>query len=137
MDEAKVLEVLSWLRKARQDLLSAFWLLESPDQLYSSARFHSQQAAEKSLKAYLTWFDQPFGKMHSIVALVALCLPFDPLFENLRTAAVTLTPLAVGLRYPGDLPELSREEALHSLELANQVWNFVMERLPPEISQAV
>jgi len=137
MDKAKVLEVVNWLRKARQDLFSAVWLLESPDQLYSSAGFHSQQAAEKSLKAYLTWSDQPFGKMHSIVALVALCLPLDPQFENLRSAAVTLTPLAVALRYPGDLPELSREEALTTLELANQVWTFVIERLPPEISPEV
>lgn len=53
--EAKISETSAWLEKANQDLQSAKWLLGSPDALYNAVGFHCQQAAEKMLKAYLTW----------------------------------------------------------------------------------
>lgn len=133
MNEAKADEVRAWLRKALHDLQSAEWLLARPDPLSSAAGFHCQQAAEKVLKAYLTWRDEPFERTHSLVALVAMCLPFDASFDTLRTAATTLTPYAVALRYPGDLPELTEGEAREALRLAREVWDFVLGRLPPEV----
>jgi HEPN domain-containing protein len=133
MDEAKAHEIRAWLAKAWHDLRSAERLLTGPDPLCDAAGFHCQQVAEKALKAYLTWRDEPFEKTHSLVALVARCLPLDASFEALRTAATTLTPYAVASRYPGDLPELTVAEAQEALALARKVWNFVMKRLPPEI----
>jgi HEPN domain-containing protein len=109
MDEAKRLEIQGWLVKAQQDLRSAEWLVTSPDHLFNAVGFHCQQSAEKMLKAYLTWRDEPFEKTHSLVALVSKCLPIEPSFESLRLAAVTLTPYAVTFRYPGELPELTAE----------------------------
>ena len=70
MDEAKLHEIRAWLAKASQDLGSAEWLLASPKPFYSTVGFHCQQAAEKTIKAYLTWRDEPFEKTHSLVALV-------------------------------------------------------------------
>ncbi len=133
MDEAKAQEICAWLSKALQDLQAAEWLLARPEPLSDAAGFHCQQVAEKALKAYLTWRDEPFEKTHSLVALVGKCLSFDPAFSELRTAAVTLTPYAVAVRYPGDLPELTREEAEEALALARQVWHFVLDRLPPAV----
>ena len=133
MNDAKVDEIRAWLLKALHDLQAAEWLLARPDPLCSAAGFHCQQAAEKALKAYLTWRDKPFERTHSLVALVAMCLPFDPCFETLRRAATALTPYAVALRYPGDLPELSEAEAQEALSLAREVWDFILERLPPEV----
>jgi len=132
MDEAKRLEIQSWLIKAQQDLRTAEWLVTSPDHLYNAVGFHCQQAAEKALKAYLTWQDEPFEKTHSLVALVSKCLPVEPSFESLRQAAITLTPYAVTFRYPGDLPELSAEEAEQAISLSRQVWEFVRKQLPLE-----
>lgn len=68
MEDPKIIEVRSWLVKAQQDLEAAAWLLSSPQPLYNAVGFHSQQAAEKTLKAYLTWVDEPFEKTHSLVA---------------------------------------------------------------------
>ncbi|MFQ5855109.1 MAG: HEPN domain-containing protein [Anaerolineae bacterium] len=133
MDEAKADEIRAWLLKALHDLQSAEWLLARPDPLCSAAGFHCQQAGEKALKAYLTWRDEPFERTHSLVALIAMCLPFDASFNALRSAATTLTPYAVALRYPGDLPELTEVEAREALILAREVWDFVLERLPPEV----
>ena len=118
------------MNKAQQDLEAAAWLLESPQALNNAVGFHCQQAAEKVLKAYLTWQDEPFEKTHSLVALVGLCLKFTPDFNELRTAATLLTPYAVTTRYPGDLPEISTEEAVQALDLAKQTWEFILHHLP-------
>jgi HEPN domain-containing protein len=133
MDEAKMHEIYSWLRKASYDLRAAERLLTGPDPLCDPVGFHSQQVAEKALKAYLTWRDEPFKKIHSLVALIAKCLALDPSFVELRAAATTLTPYAVASRYPGDLPELTEAEAREALMLARQVWDFVLRRIPPEV----
>lgn len=98
-----------------------------------AAGFHCQQASEKALKAFLTWHDEPIERTHSLVALLAICLPFDTAFNTLRRAAVTLTPYAVAIRYPGELPGLTEEEAQEALALAREVWVFVQERLPPDV----
>jgi HEPN domain-containing protein len=132
LHEAKIKETQAWLEKAVQDLHSAKWLLSSPDALYNAVGFHCQQAAEKTLKAFLTWQDEPFEKTHSLVALVGKCLSFDQDFQDLRQAAVTLTPYAVAFRYPGDLPELMLEEAEHAYILAEKVWDFLILKLPRE-----
>jgi len=133
MDEAKVQEIRAWLGKARHDLYAAERLLAGPQPLCDAAGFHCQQVAEKALKAYLTWRDEPFEKTHSLVALIAKCLTFDPTFEELRTAATTLTPYAVESRYPGDVAELTEEEARQALTMAHQVWGFVFRRLPSDV----
>ena len=137
MDEAKVQEIRAWLGKALHDLHAAERLLAGSEPLCNAAGFHCQQVAEKALKAYLTWRDEPFEKTHSLVALIARCLSFDPTFEQLRAAATTLTPYAVESRYPGDLAELTEEEAREALTLARLVWNFVLQRFPSEVQHEV
>lgn len=135
MDEAKRDEIRAWIAKASQDLAAAEWLLASPEPLYGPVGFHSQQAAEKVLNAYLTWRDEPFEKTHSLVALVGKCLPFDAAFQALRTAAAALTPYAVTSRYPGDLADLTEAEAILAVELGRQVQEFVLKRLPSEVQE--
>lgn len=129
-NDAKIEETRSWVEKANQDLLSAKWLLSSPDALFNAVGFHCQQSAEKMLKAFLTWHDEPFEKTHSLVALVGKCIPFDQEFQKLREAATTLTPYAVAFRYPGDLPELTLQEAEHAFSYAQFVWDSVIKELP-------
>lgn len=131
-NEAKIKETQAWLEKALQDIQSAKWLLNSPDALYNAVGFHCQQAAEKALKAFLTWHDEPFERTHSLVALVGKGLSFDQDLQELREASVTLTPYAVTFRYPGNLPELTLAEAERACTLAEKVWNFLIARLPLE-----
>ena len=133
MVDPRLDEARSWIEKARQDLDASAWLLESPRGLYGAVGFHCQQAAEKALKAYLTWKELPFEKTHSLVALVGMCLKISSDFDALRTAATTLTPFAVVTRYPGELPEISAREAQDAFGLAKQVVDFVLVHLPEEI----
>ena len=132
MTDPKLDEVRSWLLKARQDLDASAWLLESPQALYGAVGSHCQQAAEKALKAYLTWQEQPFEKTHSLVALVGMCLEFNADFDRLRAAATSLSPFAVTTRYPGDLPEISAEDARDTLVQAPSIWEFILAHLPAE-----
>ncbi|NOX62541.1 MAG: HEPN domain-containing protein [Chloroflexi bacterium] len=136
MEQAKVEEICSWVKKAQHDIESAEWLLLRPEPLCNAAGFHCQQAAEKMLKAYLTWRDEPFGRTHSLVALVANCLKYDRTFDALRFAATTLTPYAVALRYPGDLPDLTEKEAREALTLSQEIRDFVLARIPKPIQAA-
>ena len=87
-----------WMRKADQDIASAQALLsQDPPLLYPSC-FHSQQAAEKYLKAYLTWRQVEFPKTHSIREILNLVKTVDEdLATNLLPAAV-LTPYGVDVR---------------------------------------
>lgn len=134
MSNPKLDEVRSWLFKARQDLDASAWLLESPQRLYGAVGFHCQQAAEKYLKAYLAWQEQGFERTHSLVALVGMCLQFNADFNCLREAATTLTPFAVITRYPGDLPDITAQEAREALELACEVRDFILAQLPTEVN---
>ncbi len=134
MVDPKLEEIQSWLTKAREDMDASIWLMESPTSLFGTVGFHCQQAVEKVLKAYLTCLDQPFEKTHSLVVLVGMCMESDLDFEQLRVAAVTLTPYAVLTRYPGDLPNISIEEASTAIELAKYAYKFIVAKLPGEYS---
>jgi len=101
MDEAKALEVRQWMLKARRDLASARVLALAEPPLLDTAVYHCQQAAEKALKAWLTWQDVPFMKVHDLTALVSHCTKMDEDFAGLAEAAETLTPYATAFRYPG------------------------------------
>jgi hypothetical protein len=59
-----------------------------------------------------------------------MCLQFDNAFNTLRDAATSLTPFAAATRYPGDLVDISDQEARKALAQAPQIWDFILARLP-------
>ena len=66
--------VAGWLRKGSNDLANARIILASDAEPrpYDTVCFHCQQAAEKSLKAYLIQLGIMFPKTHNIGQLVEL-----------------------------------------------------------------
>jgi HEPN domain-containing protein len=62
MQPDKAAVVRGWLSKAANDLRGAHIDLDADPPLIEDALFHCQQAAEKSLKAFLTSHDRPFKK---------------------------------------------------------------------------
>jgi HEPN domain-containing protein len=91
--------------------------------------FHSQQAAEKYLKAYLTRRQVEFPKTLSIRELLDLVKTFDSDLSETLLPASALTPYGVELRYPGEIAEPTRNETKEALGLARQVADTVMNRL--------
>jgi HEPN domain-containing protein len=128
-DEIIVIIVRDWTNKADQDIRSAeALLLQDPPLLFPSC-FHSQQAAEKYLKAYLTHRQIEFPKTHSIRELLNLVGTVDDDITVKLHAAAELTPYGVDVRYPGDIPEPTRSETEDALVLARMVCEVVMRRL--------
>lgn len=123
-----------WLTKAAHDLQTARIVSASPDGPLDTAIYHCQQAAEKALKGWLTWRSSAVAKTHDLVRLVDDAVVGEPDFERLRQAAETLTPYASAFRYPGVAgePMPTREEFNGALGHAEEVFNFVVERLPAE-----
>jgi HEPN domain-containing protein len=64
MPPEKGLVVREWLRKALQDLEVANLILTNQPKFSEAAAFHAQQCTEKSLKAFLTFHDVRFRKIH-------------------------------------------------------------------------
>ena len=93
---------LEWMDKAEGDWFSAQREVRArkhPN--YDAACFHSQQCAEKYLKARLQEGGTAFKKTHDLVNLLNLVLALEPAWNLLRPGLLILTDFAVDYRYPG------------------------------------
>ena len=97
--------------------------------LYGAAAFHLQQAAEKTLKAYLASHSVRFAKVHDLSRLIALASTTDVSFDHLDVAAEALAPFSVEIRYPGDWDELTKDEYSQTKAAAEQIIEFVADRM--------
>ena len=123
--------VRAWLVKAQKDLFVAQDTLKYGAEYTDVTCFHAQQAAEKSLKAYLVWLEIEFPKTHVLGDLLDLIAQRDTILESNREAIESLTPFAVEARYPEFfLPTLI--EAKEAVETAVQVLDRVKSALPKE-----
>ena len=134
MDESTSELVRAWLTRASHDLLSSRALASLDEPLLDTAIYHCQQAAEKSVKAWLQSKDDPFSKTHDIEDLVERASGFSPDFRDFGKAASVLTPYVSAFRYPGgfDEPMPTREEFDEALQYAQDIYDFVLEHLPPD-----
>jgi HEPN domain-containing protein len=126
-------EIRAWLLKAQNDLASAQILIEHQPAIFDTACFHCQQAAEKTLKAFLVWSNLPFEKVHAMTYLIELCITQNQEFGSLREQAELLSPYAVEIRYPGDLLGIPEEDAEEAFAAAKAIWNLVLKQLPAEL----
>ncbi|MGH7537641.1 MAG: HEPN domain-containing protein [Gemmatimonadales bacterium] len=132
LDPVRVEDSRAWLAKADLDLRSARVDIAAEPPILGDALFHCQQAVEKGLKAFLTWHDQPFRKIHDRVELGGQCASLDQSLEAVVRPAVRLTEYAWRFRYPGDVPEPARAEVDAALALVGAVLAAVEQRLPME-----
>ena len=134
MDEAAQELVRDWLTRASHDLRSSRALAALDDPLLDTAIYHSQQAAEKAIKAWLQYNDDPFPKTHDIEDLVDLASGVNPDFSKFRKAAAVLTPYVSAFRYPGGFeePMPTRDEFDEARQYAQDNYEFVLGQLPAD-----
>lgn len=121
--------VRQWLLKAEEDLNAAKSLLTYGTTFLSTVCFHSQQAAEKFLKAYLTFRQVEFPKTHDIDEILDLIAPVNnKLSESLRDTIV-LTNYGVGVRYPSEFPNVTSSDAKQAIQMAEKVRGLILELL--------
>lgn len=90
----------AWFLKAEHDLISARKLMEGDNPVLDTAIYHTQQCAEKALKGYLAYKNQPVQKTHNLAVLIELCGKLDERFVDLLSDAADLTPYGITFRYP-------------------------------------
>lgn len=130
LDPALVSETREWLARAFEDLRAAEFEFGASPPFLSDIVFHAQQAAEKALKGFLTWNSTSFRRTHSLEEIGAQCVSIDPSFGPLIHRAVPLTEYAWKFRYPGEAVNPSHAEARDALDLAREVFESVVARLP-------
>ena len=131
MNQNKVIQDLfeKWIIKAEKDLLTAERELTFENPVTESICFHSQQATEKFLKAYLVKHQIFFTKTHKIIDLLELCSTVDKSFKSELEDADNLTDYAVVIRYPDIWFEPSLEQAKESLNIAKKVKTFALKKI--------
>jgi len=134
-DPRREADVLSWLQKARGDLRCAEIDLAALPPATEDALFHCQQAVEKSLKAFLVWHDEPFGRSHDLGRLGKRAAGLDPTLEPLVEQVVELTKYAWILRYPGSPVRASAQEATAALNRAKGFFEAILSRLPETLRE--
>jgi len=134
MDDTKRQWVQSWLTKAHSDLRSARALVALPEPATDTAIYHCQQAAEKALKGYLAFRDQPLERTHDLERLLELATALEAAFAPLETQADVLNPYATAFRYPDTLgvqfPSVA--EVTTAIEHAQDSYDFVLLTTPTE-----
>ena len=110
--EKNMREAIRWFRTAEDDLDSARILKDNGK--FAHSCFHSQQAAEKALKAVWYFIDEdPWG--HSIKKLIDDMESVSPdrfkEFKSLGRIALLLDRFYIPTRYPNGLPDITPDVA--------------------------
>ncbi len=119
-----------WILKAESDMENLMIMMERGKAL-DTACFHAQQAAEKYLKAFLSFNGVIFPRTHDIEELLGLCATIDKRFLDLVEETAFLTDYAVELRYdvefwPGN------EDVKIAFEAANRIKQLILSILADE-----
>ena len=122
-----------WLRQAELDLEAGEH--SRGGGFHAAACFLAQQAAEKSVAAYLIARGAERVWGHALADLCEDAMALDPTFDVIKSVAILLDKHFLGARYPSALPggvpgeaydELDSQRAL---EIARDVREFVLRRL--------
>jgi len=123
-----------WLYKARNDLKAANILLSGEEIIGDTAVYHTQQCAEKSLKAFLAFHERPIPLTHDLEKLLETCSEINEAFGSLLDDAITLTPYATLFRYPDVVMEPEKEDVSDAIQRAENIFLFVIQQLPESLS---
>ncbi|MBN2550405.1 MAG: HEPN domain-containing protein [Anaerolineales bacterium] len=119
---------LEWVEKAEGDFLTAgreYRVRKAPN--YDAVCFHSQQAAEKYLKAILQESGKLIPRLHSLADLLALITKIDGSFLLLQADLNVMEGYAVLFRYPGLVAD--KVEAKAALQASKRVRAFTRVKL--------
>lgn len=111
-----------WVEYAEEDLIMAQSALRRSKPLAIASCFHSQQCAEKYLKALLVYQNIEFPKTHDLLILNTLCVDGGILTGFTKEDLGRLSGFAVHARYPGNQP--NPEEAREALQIAKTIRRF-------------
>lgn len=118
-----------WFRFAEYDLKSAEVLFK--EEIFNEVCFHSQQCAEKVIKAFLVVHDRTVPKTHRLVDLLEEALKCDSRLERVREDCIVLDQYYIPTRYPDavigskSLGLPSREDAEEAVRMAESIFQWI------------
>jgi len=118
-----------WLFKTLHDIESSKLLFKENKELFDISIYHTQQCAEKSLKAFLAYKEQELDKTHSLIILVNLCIFLDTEFKKIQETAIFLNPYSTLFRYPEGNLMPTFEETDKAIKLSEKIYNFVVDKI--------
>lgn len=118
-----------WLEKANDDLAYARSIFKAKDAAAWGVGFHAHQMVEKILKGFLVSQDRDFPKIHQLDRLLELCAETDSSFHGLSDIIQPLDSYYIEQRYPADMPEYTWKEVEGALRSAEEIKEFVLEKL--------
>jgi len=120
----KAAHARGWFLKADSDLADARRTVVSAGP-FDTACFHAEQAAEKYLKGFLAFLEEPIPRTHDVEELQRVCLPFAVHSKFTEIDLTALSDYGVPSRYDLEFwPD--RETAADALHLAEQVREIVL-----------
>jgi HEPN domain-containing protein len=119
----------AWVTKAQHDLKSAKALSSGEEPILDSAAYHTQQCAEKALKAFLVFTNQAVIRTHDLSVLVDLCVELDPTFTELYDMIEEINPYSVIFRYPAEIMEPDQGEVVEAIRLSKKILDFVITKI--------
>ena len=121
-------DTVRWLRYAEEDLETAETFLGHPHVPSRQCCWHTQQAAEKALKAALIFLQIDFHRTHDLNDLRDMP-PESWQFKTTDANLSNLTRWAVEARYPDTMSESTNTDATEAVEQARAVWTSVSDSL--------
>jgi HEPN domain-containing protein len=121
-----VKEARMWMDNAAGDMQVANHLLSTMRPIpVEIIGFHSQQAAEKSLKAVLAYNETVIPRTHEITELVNICNTLGACFDIPEAIADTITEYAVKVRYRQETRDFIENDAEFAVKQAEKIINMV------------
>lgn len=131
--EPSDVKVKDWVFLANEDLKIARVLLD--EKIYHAVCFHSQQAAEKVIKAYHLKTLGRIRRIHNLVGLLDIDKKIKKEFLEIIEPIEFLDQFYAPVRYPdalpGSLPEglPGKKEAEKALRCAQEIVDFVKKKI--------
>ncbi len=130
IDKSILEKVTKWIIYAEEDLQLARHSLSLESNCpFRLTAYHAQQCAEKYLKAFLVYHQIDFPYTHSIIRLLEICTAVKS-FEDIKDVE-NLSPYAITARYPGEDEDVTKEEAVEGIRLAE----IVKQRIRNELNE--
>jgi HEPN domain-containing protein len=115
---------INWIRYAESDLNIA--KVPLPERvMLETLCYHTQQCAEKSLKALLISYGKPFSKTHNIRTLLDQIQKEINIPDDIQISAI-LTDYSVESRYPGDVEPVTKKEYREAVKIAEDTYNWAL-----------
>ena len=118
-----------WLLKARHDLMTAKVIFEANSELWDTAVYHTQQSAEKSLKAISAFHKEPINKTHNVRLLLEDCVDRYPQLMELTQPVFYVAPFDTMFRYPSMELSPDKSTITKAIESAEIIYSTVQSLL--------